>query len=174
MTPEIKHKIFKWAVYLALIFLLCMIQMTPHLLPAIFGARPVLLIPIVVCIAMFEGDALGITCGIVGGLFWDAIGSRLLGFNSILMLLFAFACAMLIEHLMSRRLVTAMLFCAGALMIWQLADWLCFHVIPGYGSAGYTLLTTGLPVVIYSFVFLFPFYFLVRWMSGKLNPPEEE
>ena len=174
MTPETKRKIFKWAVDLALIFLISIVQMTPHFLPAIFNARPVLLIPLVVCIAMFEGDALGIACGILGGLFWDAIGSRLIGFNSILMLLFAFACAMLIEHLMSRRLVTGMLFCAGALVLWQLADWLCFHVLPGYGSAGITLLTTGLPVVAYSFVFVFPFYFLVRWMSRKLNPAEEE
>ncbi len=174
MTPETKRKILKWAVYLALVFLVTVVQMTPHALPEIFGARPVLLIPLVVCAAMFEGDALGIACGIVGGLFWDSIGSRTLGFHSILMMLFAFACAMLIEHLMSRQLVTAMLFCAGALAVWQLADWLCFHVLPGYGSIWYTLLADGLPVAAYSFLFVFPFYFLVRWMSGKLNPAEDE
>ncbi|MCI8497647.1 MAG: rod shape-determining protein MreD [Clostridiales bacterium] len=174
MTPETKRNIFKWAVYLALVFVVSILQMTPNLFPAVFGARPVLLIPLTVCIAMFEGEAAGMTCGIVGGLLWDATGSRLIGFNSILMLLFALACAMLIEYLMSRRLVTAMLFCSSALVLWQLIDWLCFHVLPGYGSAGYTLLVTGLPVVGYSFLFVFPFYFLVRWMSERLNPQDDD
>ena len=46
MTPETKRKILKWAVYLALVFLVTVVQMTPHALPEIFGARPVLLIPL--------------------------------------------------------------------------------------------------------------------------------
>ena len=54
-----RYKIIRYFAYTIEILILYMVQETPGLLPEIGGARPVLLIPAAISIAMFESELAG-------------------------------------------------------------------------------------------------------------------
>ena len=65
---KLSGRYLKWTAYGLLLLGASLLQMAPRAIPSIFGARPLLLIPIVVSIAMFEGPIGGAAAGIAGGL----------------------------------------------------------------------------------------------------------
>lgn len=69
---------------------------TPRLSPEIYGASPLLLVPLTVCIAMYAGPVGGAAAGIAGGFLWDLYSDRLLGFNALLLLAVGCACGLLV------------------------------------------------------------------------------
>ena len=65
-----KREIIKWALY-SLVLLICYtIQSAPRFLQ-IYGAKPMLIISLAICVAMFEGEFAGSLFGVVCGLFMD-------------------------------------------------------------------------------------------------------
>ena len=50
-------------------------QNTDGFFPQIFGVRALLLIPAVVCAAMFERDIVGMLFGLFAGMLWDITAS---------------------------------------------------------------------------------------------------
>ena len=73
-------------IYGGLILLFFLWQAAPHGFPTVFGARPMLLLPLVVAIAMFEGPGGGAAAGVAAGLLWDLYAFRLFGFHALLLL----------------------------------------------------------------------------------------
>ena len=72
----------KWTAYGLLILLVTLLQATKGLIPPVFGVRPLLVVPLTVCIAMFTGPVGGAAAGIACGILWDLYAARLLGFNA--------------------------------------------------------------------------------------------
>ena len=56
------YHILKWSSYVLLIIIAYVLQTTTSLF-VIFGVKPLLLVPLAVCIAMFEGE-------FAGAIFW--------------------------------------------------------------------------------------------------------
>ena len=65
------YHILKWSSYVLLIIIAYVLQTTTSLF-VIFGVKPLLLAPLAVCIAMFEGEFAGAIFGAVAGLLADA------------------------------------------------------------------------------------------------------
>ena len=103
--------------------------MAPRVFPAVFGARPLLLIPIVVSIAMFEGPVGGAAAGIAGGLLWDLYADRLFGFSALFLMAICCACGLLVRLLIRNNLLSAMLLFSGALLTQGLMDWFFNYVL---------------------------------------------
>ena len=62
--------VIKWGIYAVLLLLLYCIQTAPSLL-TIHHVKPVLLIPLAVCIALYEGEVGSAVFGLVTGFLWD-------------------------------------------------------------------------------------------------------
>ena len=84
------NKLVRYLAYTLEILVLFMVQETPGLLPSIFGARPVLLFPVVVTIAMFETEIPALGFGVLGGLLCDFGLSGMLGFHALVLGLLCF------------------------------------------------------------------------------------
>ena len=119
----------KWTAYGLLILGAGLLQMAPRVFPAVFGARPLLLIPIVVSIAMFEGPVGGAAAGIAGGLLWDLYADRLFGFSALFLMAICCACGLLVRLLIRNNLLSAMLLFSGALLTQGLMDWFFNYVL---------------------------------------------
>jgi hypothetical protein len=63
-VQRLSVRYLKGTAYGLVILLTAIIQSLPHALPSFGGARPLLIIPVVVCIAMFEGPVNGAIAGI--------------------------------------------------------------------------------------------------------------
>ncbi|MEG0895833.1 MAG: hypothetical protein RSE93_08950, partial [Oscillospiraceae bacterium] len=61
------------------------LQTAPNLF-SIFDIKPVLIVPLVVCVCMFENIMPSAVFSVIAGLFWDMSSNKLIGFNAIIML----------------------------------------------------------------------------------------
>ena len=74
----VRVRVFFHILMLILIFLL---QSAPYLMPRIGGVYPLLLIPAVVCIGMFERELVGGFLGLLAGVLWDITSLQTAGFQ---------------------------------------------------------------------------------------------
>lgn len=65
------NRLIRYLAYTLELLVLFMLQETPGLLPAIYGVRPVLVLPAGLAIAMFEEETPAMAFGIAAGLFCD-------------------------------------------------------------------------------------------------------
>lgn len=131
-TPaeQLKARYWQWGGYGLLILLTCIVQSTPRLIPELFGAKPLPVIPLTVCIAMFTGPVGGAAAGVAIGFLWDMYAlDRLLGYHSLLLLVVGCAVGLLIQLLMRNNLLSAVLLTFGALLSVGLIDWLLLYLL---------------------------------------------
>ena len=103
------NKLIRYLAYVLELLVLFMLQETPGLLPSIFGARPVLLFPAVVAIAMLEPEVPALLFGVVGGLFCDFGLSGMLGFHALVLGVLCFFISLVIRAYLQNNMATAIL-----------------------------------------------------------------
>ncbi len=169
LDSEHKKIYLRRAIFALGLTVLSALQSTPGLLPEIFGARPMLLIPAVVCIAMFERELGGIFFGLFAGILWDTVSLSGGSFNAILLTLCGFACGSLITHLMRNNLVTALLLTAVFTALHLLVYWLRIYIFAGNFGGALSIFTFYIPSCIYTILVMPIFYFSVRLAMKKLQ-----
>ncbi len=161
MTIETQRKnLIIRRICLALILLLIsVLQSTDGFFPQIFGVRALLLIPCVVCIAMYERDVWGMIFGLFAGALWDVFAAGA-SYNALFLLAVGFGCGTLINTIMRNNIVTATLLTFIASLFYNIIYWLFHFVFQDLDSAAFMLLRQYLPCVLYT-VILTPIIFLV-------------
>ena len=157
------------AVTVLAIFLIAMVQNTPYLSIPILGARPFFLIPLVVCISMFERDLWATFMGVLAGALWDVTLSWGDGFHAIFLMVVATAAGLLVNYLMRNNLYTAMLLSAVAIVLYAVLHWLIFVICRGVEGGAMLFVTFYLPSIVYTFAFVPLIYFIMRGFVKKLK-----
>lgn len=159
-----KHKHIAAAV--GLIVLTALLQTTDGLFPRPFGAAAFLLIPAIVCCAMFENETPALLYGLLAGLLWDCAN---LSFNGYAIFLCVIGCAVsaIIRRKMRNTWVVALVLSAMVLFGYLFIIWI-------FGGASFTmLLRLIIPSFMYSFIFT-PLYYMIfraidkRWQIRSL------
>lgn len=156
----------KYLLYVLIVYFSYILQVTPSLF-SIAGVRPVLVLPAVICIAMFEGELTGALIGVFGGLLCDLSSGLIYGFNGLLFLLFCAAAGLLILHLMRLTLTNALIFSLVALAVRDLLEFYFLYILWGYEGSSIIFLRKFLPSVFYSLLFTFPYFWLVRKIKNR-------
>lgn len=141
----------KWTAYGLLLLAAAILQATPHAF-TVLGARPLLLIPMVVCVAMFTGPVGGAAAGVAAGILWDLNSTRLLGFNALVLMAVGCGCGLFVHLLLRNNLLSAMLLFSGALLIQGLADWFFNTLLLGKEDPLFRLLHLQLPDMAFTLV----------------------
>lgn len=156
-----KKEILKWTIYTLLFFVAFIFQTTVDLF-RVFGVKPILILPIIMFIAMFEGEWAGSLFGVIGGLFWDVVTDKLLGFNAIILLLLTVTVALLCMYLLRVNFWNSMLVILVAGLLQGLFDFLFSYVIWGHEFTYLILLYKILPTAVYTVLASVPIFFLMR------------
>ncbi len=167
MTIETQRKklIIRRICLALILLLLSVLQNTNGFFPQIFGVRALLLIPCVVCIAMYERDIWGMLFGLFAGALWDIFASGA-SFNALFLLAVGFGCGTLINTIMRNNIVTATLLTFISSLFYNIIYWLFHFIVTKIDSAGFMLLRYYLPGVLYTVV-LTPLIFLFIRMIEK-------
>lgn len=170
MTIETQKKktIYRRLCLALIILLLSVMQNTDGLFPQIFGVRALLLIPAVVCIAMFERDIFGLVFGLFAGCLWDVFSSGA-SYNALFLMAAGFICGTLINTIMRNNVVTAGILSFGAITVYNIVYWLFNYVFSGLDSAAYMILRYYLPSIIYTAVFIPVMFIIVRSVEKHFN-----
>lgn len=163
--------IIRRAILALIILTLSVLQNTDGFFPQIFGVRALLLIPAVVCIAMFERDIPGMFFGLFAGALWDVFASGN-NFNALYLLIVGFACGTLINTVMRNNVVTASLLSAAFILLYSVGYWLFHFVLAGIDSAAHMLIRYYLPGVLYTLAFAPVIFTIVRAVEKKYSPEQ--
>lgn len=167
---------FRWLrsfAYVIEILVFYMVQETPGLLPEIHGARPVLLIPAVLAIALFESQTLSMSFGLLGGLLIDYGMGGALGFHGLLLAVGCYFLSALAADLIRTSFLTAMIVAlvAGAGIL--LLQWVFFYVLADYPDPVYALTAHYIPRFLYTTAFMPVAYYFNRALALQIREKEE-
>ena len=166
------NKLIRYLAYVLELLVLFMLRETPGLLPSIFGARPVLLFPAVVAIAMLEPEVPALLFGVVGGLFCDFGLSGMLGFHALVLGVLCFFISLVIRAYLQNNMATAILTGVWSLGLVVLAQWFFLYFFQ-YSYPAYALTHHYLPKYFYTLLFLPLLYLLNRGLSQALGAQEK-
>lgn len=166
------NKVIRYLAYILELLVLFMLQETPGLLPPLFGARPVLLFPAVITIAMFETEIPALAFGVVGGLFCDFGLSGTLGFHALVLGVLCFFISLLVRVYLQSNIATALLTGIVGIGLTVCLQWFFLYFFR-YSHPSYAFTHHYLPKYLYTLLFLPLVYFLNRGLSQALRPQEE-
>ena len=166
------NKLIRYLAYVLELLVLFMLQETPGLLPSIFGARPVLLFPAVVAIAILEPEVPALLFGVVGGLFCDFGLSGMLGFHALVLGVLCFFISLVIRAYLQNNMATAILTGVWSIGLVVLAQWFFLYFFQ-YSYPAYALTHHYLPKYFYTLLFLPLLYLLNRGLSQALGAQEK-
>jgi cell shape-determining protein MreD len=172
-----KKKIYiaRHTVYSVLLLLFYVLQSTPGLLTT-HGAAPLWVIPMAVCIAMFEGEFVGGIYGAVAGLLCDAAsvprqggGSVVFGMSGFLLCALCVAVGLLIIYLLRCNLLGCMLFVAVITLTLGSLEFLFAHGMWGHENGWKIYVYHTLPVAALTLLITPLLFFLIRWIHNRFE-----
>ena len=169
----VKDKILKYGGFVVLVTLVYALTDARGVLPVWVGVKPLVMIPLIICIAMFEGDVTGAAMGAYAGALMDAGNMGVFGFSAILLMLCGFTAGILITYLMRNNVFTALLLCSGTVFIYGFLYWFFFYAIVRYASAFHVFIRYFIPAMLYTAVCMPIFYFIYLFFIRRLRHAEE-
>ena len=129
-----RSQLLKWGCYVLALFVCAALQTTPGLFQ-LGQAKPLLVLPLCLAVAVFEGEFAGALLGTVGGLLWDYAAGRTVGMLALELLLLCFGVSVLVQLYLQVNFGNfAAVSTVTALLVLSL-DWLFFYYMPGYSGA---------------------------------------
>jgi rod shape-determining protein MreD len=167
------YKAIRYLGYALELLVVFILQETPGLIPPVYGARPVLLIPVTVSVAMFENETASMLFGLAGGLLIDFGYGGILGFHGLMLAAACYAISLIAANLLRTNFLTAMLISVIAAGCAVLLQWIFFYVLFGYGDTVYALTAHYLPIFCYTAVFAPLAYYFNRAIALQVRSKEE-
>lgn len=168
-----RYKAVRYLGYALELIVVFVLQETPGLIPGICGARPILLIPAAISIAMFENDTASMLYGLAGGLLIDFGYGGILGFHGLMLAAAGYVVSLVAANLLRTNFLTAMLMsvvtCAAAVLL----QWVFFYVLFGYADPAYALRAHYLPIFCYTAAVTPVSYYFNRAIALQVRSKEE-
>lgn len=141
------------------------------LIPQISGASPMILVPLVVSIAMFERSVTGMLYGAFAGILWDMFSVSADGYFSVTLAVIGFFSGAIITYIFRNNIISAFILSFGSTIICAVGYWLIFIVGNSYTDPMYILKNYYIPAILYTMVFVLIQYYLVV-LVFKLTMPK--
>lgn len=158
METERKKLILRRGSLALILLVLSVLQNTEGFFPQIFGVRALLLIPAVICVAMFERDVAGMFFGLFAGALWDMNASGA-SFNALFLLAVGFICGTLINTIMRNNIITALLLTVVFVPVYEIGYWFFHYIVGELDMAAFMFWRYYLPGIAYT-VLLLPVMFI--------------
>ncbi|MGN0468496.1 MAG: hypothetical protein ACI4GY_07225 [Acutalibacteraceae bacterium] len=158
------------ALFVLLIIITAVFQNAKGAVPSIAGVHAVLLVPLTVSIAMHEKSISAMLFGAFGGIMLDMFSSAADGFFAVTLTVIAFVCSLLVTFEMRNNILTALLMSFCSSFLCTFFYWLFFFLIKHYDMAAYVYFRYYFTSAIYTTVFVFIYYYIVRWICSVTAP----
>ena len=169
MQSKKRHPWIKLISFL-LFFLAFIIHYTDIIDIGIKNAEPLIILPLLTAFSMFSGPAVSAAVGLVIGIFMDSSASGAVCFNAAVLMLSAAMVSVFAERLFNRNIRSAVLLCVLVSLVYFLLRWAVFYAFGSGARDNLTyLLSYAFPSVLYTDIFIFPFYFLYKYFYRLIN-----
>ena len=161
------------AAFVVLIIVTAVFQNTKGAVPSINGVQAFLLVPLVVAIGMFEKNIAALAFGTFAGIMWDSMSISTDGYFTVILGCVCFFSSVFIVFIMRNNIFSSFILSLISIFICNTLYWVLFFLIKGYDSAFYVYFRYYFSSVIYTCVFSFVYYGLVKLIC-ELTAPEKK
>lgn len=161
---EKKNLAVRWILY-AVIIIFCYITATSGSF-----RKPLLLIPVALCIASYAREHTALIIGIICGLLLDIVCGKLIGFNAIILCLMCIGISLLYKHFLMHRLLSFMALAAAGIFIQGVLDYFFFYAIWNYSNVSFIFTNHIIPCCIYTLISALPVYAVIHNINRLLRP----
>lgn len=161
---------------LAVAVLTAILQHTPYFRLDIGSLSPMLLVPFVVCVAMYERSIQGLIYGFIAGALWDFASTGADGMFTLMLSTIGFGLGIIITFYVRNRLFSAVALSLISCTAVSVAYWLVFILRKGLEGSWAVLFTHFIPLAVYSSLFVFVYYYLVGFIikvTGKTESSKQ-
>lgn len=147
-----------------------LLQHTPFFRLDIGSLSPMLLVPFVVCVAMYERSIPGLIYGFIAGALWDFASTGADGMFTLMLSTIGFGLGIIITFYIRNRLISAVALSFISCTAVSVAYWLIFVFRKDLDGMWGVLFTHFLPLAVYSALFVFVYYYLIGFIikaTGK-------
>ena len=166
---ESKNKIIRRAILAGLMLLTFVFQNTGILFPAPAGIHALLLLPLTVCIGMFEREFAGLFFGLFAGAMMDAFSANTICYHSIIFTLFGFAAGALTTYVMRNNFLCALILSAVFTFIHNTVYFIIYCAFDGGTGHAAVYFRYFFAAVFYTVLFTPVYYFLIRALTKQLK-----
>ena len=159
-----RSQILKWICYVLALFVCAALQTTPGLFQ-LGEAKPLLVLPLCLAVAGFEGEFAGALLGTVGGLLWDCTAGRTVGMLALELMILCFGVSVVVQLYLKDTPSNFVLLAVVCALLVLSADWLFFYYMPGYTGAALRYVTFVLPGA----VLTIPAALLAFWLVQRIH-----
>lgn len=168
-----KYKFLRHFAYIVEILVCFIVQDTPGLVPSIMGGRPIFLISVLVTIAIFENEIVGLSFGLFIGILLDFGLFDIVGFHAIILALIGYFVGILSVNVIKNNFITAFIIIFVSTIVFYLFNFLFLYVLRGFGDNLYAFLNHYLSRIVYSLVLSPLFYIFTRAIALQIRQNEE-
>ena len=164
------NSFFRYLAYVIEIIVAFVLATTPHLLPKLFGAKPVLTVCVALTAAIFEREIPAMIIGMVSGMMADIAYTDSIGLFTITLTIICFIVGYAANNLIMATFPNFLLYAAIAVGAIFMLYYLIAFVIPGTDD-NWTYFTNHLVSrMVQTYICSIPFYFLNKFIYNSLTP----
>lgn len=156
----------RWIIYYLIIFTSFIIMTSGS------WKKPVLLVPVALCIAVNNDIMASAYTGAFCGLLIDVACGRLVGYNAVLLTVFCVASTLIFELYLRRKFISFTVIAAAASFLQCWLDYKFFYEIWGYENVERIFRNTTLKVWLYTVISSVFIYVLFKIINNWLMPKE--
>lgn len=151
-----------------LIFIVLLFHGTNTFDFTVLGAVPMIPLALLVAISIFTNELSASLLGLLFGAVCDSVSTGGSFYHTVIFFCLALAVSFTAHYLFNNNIRSALLLCFLSGCIYYFFRWLLYYAFtnPIEGRLPY-LLSVGLPSVIYTTIFVIPFYYLEKFLFNK-------
>lgn len=158
-----KYSVKAAVISFLLFFFLFLLHYSDVISISIKTATPIILLPLLCAFSVFSSPAVSAVTGLALGICMDSAASGTLCFNAVVLMLSAMLVSAVSSRLFNRNLRSAAVLSFLLTLVYFVLRWVIFYAFTAGAQDNLTyLLHYAFPSVIYTNVFIFPFYFLYK------------
>lgn len=137
---------------------------------SIKNASPLTMLPLLCAFSMFVQPPAAAFAGLVLGTAMDGVSMGAYCFNAIVLMLSAVMVSALTANLINKNIRSAILMSVLVSLFYFVMRWLVFYAFAEGAKGNLTyLLSFAFPSAVYTALFIFPFYFICRYLNKLKN-----
>lgn len=151
----------QWAIFLALIFLCYLAETAGSMV------KPLLLIPLALCIASHAEEMQAMAVGTVCGFLLDCACQKLPGFNAVILTICCVMVSLLYRYFLRQKLLNMLWITAFCALLQAFLDYVFYYALWGLEDVELIWQNLFMPSCIMTEISAVFFYILIYWITKK-------
>lgn len=131
--------------------------------------KPLVLLPLALCISSHTGEMQAMAVGTISGLLLDVACGKLIGYNAVWLVVCCVAVSLLYTYMLRQKLINILLLTAACTLVQGYLDFTFYHAIWGHEDVGLIYTEVILPSNGLTVLSTVAVYFVIKFIADRCD-----